>query len=118
MDTDLLKQSLFCHCPKCKKGRIFPHIWTLTTIKQCPHCDLDISDHDSGDGPAVFLIFILGFLLTPLALFVEYFTPIPLWGHAVLWTIASLAICLFTMQPLKTYVIALSYKHRGGAKGV
>lgn len=79
---------------------------------------MDIAGHDSGDGPAVFLIFILGFLLVPLALFLDAYFPIPLWAHAILWTIASLGICVFTMQPLKAYVIALNYKHRGNIHGV
>ena len=79
---------------------------------------MNIANHDSGDGPAVFLVFILGFLLTPLALLTAAFYPIPLWVHALLWTGVSIGICLFTMQPLKAYVIALNYKHRGGAKGV
>lgn len=118
MNVTAIKNALHCRCPKCNTGRIFPHRFTLSTIEQCPHCALDIANHDSGDGPAVFLIFILGFLLAPLALVVEYFTPIPLWGHAVLWTVAALGICLLTMQPLKSYVIALNYIHRGGAKGV
>jgi len=118
MDFSVLKNALHCRCPKCNKGRIFPHIFTLTTIKQCPYCALDIANHDSGDGPAVFLIFILGFLLAPLALLVEHIIHIPLWAHACLWTVASLGICLGTMQPLKAYFIALNYIHRGGAKGV
>lgn len=113
-----IKNALYCHCPQCNQGRIFPHFLTLTTIDECPHCGLDIANHDSGDGPAVFLIFILGFLLTPLALWVSFSFAIPLWVHAVLWTVVSLGVCVFTMQPLKTYVIALNYKHRGGAKGV
>lgn len=113
-----MRQSLRCACPKCGKGNVFPNRYTLTVKDTCDSCGLKLSDHDSGDGPAVFLVFILGFLLTPLALALDVFVDIPLWAHAILWTIVSLAICLATMQPLKAYVIALTYKHRGGAKGV
>lgn len=115
---DDIVQSLHCRCPQCSQERIFPHLLTLNTIETCPHCGLNIADHDSGDGPAVFLIFILGFALTPLALVVAFTTNLPLWGHAILWTVVALGACILTMQPLKTYVIRLNYKHRGGAKGV
>ena len=57
-----------CRCPRCRKGSIYNGFITLT--KQCSQCGFEISKHDSGDGPAVFLIFVLGFLnskfLTPL----------------------------------------------------
>lgn len=107
-----------CGCPKCGAPSIFPHRMTLDTIEHCPVCGLKVKDHDSGDGPAVFLIFILGFVLTPLALWLDAVAQIPLWAHAVIWTIAAIAVCIGTMQPLKAYVIALNYKHRGGAHGV
>ena len=117
-NTDLIRQSLKCGCPRCGKPDIFPHKFTLEVKETCRNCDLKLKDHDSGDGPAVFLVFILGFLLTPLALVTDAFLPMPLWAHAIIWTIAAILICLGTMQPIKAYVIALNYKHRGGAHGV
>lgn len=118
MDANLLKQSLKNGCPKCGEPNIFPHRLTLDVKGNCASCGFKISNHDSGDGPAVFLVFILGFLLTPLALLADHLYIIPLWAHAIIWTIAAVGICIFTMQPLKTYVITLNYKHRRGAKNV
>lgn len=118
IDKHVIQTALKNGCPKCGEPNIFLHRLTLDVKSQCSSCDLKIGDHDSGDGPAVFLVFILGFLLTPLALLVDHFYTIPLWGHAILWTFVSIGICIFTMQPLKAYVIALNYKHRGGAHGV
>ena len=40
---------------------------------------------DSGDGPAVFAIFILGFLVLGGALLVEFRLEPPVWVHLVLW---------------------------------
>ncbi len=40
---------------------------------------------DTGDGPAVFAIFILGFLVLGLALYVEFTYEPPVWVHVVLW---------------------------------
>lgn len=118
LDYQTIKRSLHCGCPRCGVGSIFPHRLTLDVIPNCPACGLKIGEHDSGDGPAVFLIFILGLLLTPSALFVDSVTTIPLWAHAIIWTLAAVGLCVLTMQPLKTYVIALNYKHRGGVHGV
>lgn len=78
----------------------------------CGTCHLDFTKNDSADGPAVFLIFILGFLLVPLALLVETLLSPPLWFHAVAWTIVALALTLGALKPLKSYIIALQYKHR------
>ena len=118
IDFQILKQSLKCGCPECGQPSIFPHKFTLDVKDTCEHCGFKIANHDSGDGPAVFLIFILGFVLTPLALWLSVVVDIPLWGHAIIWSVVSVGLCFLTMQPLKTYVIALNYKHRGGAHGV
>ena len=117
MDRALIKQSLKCGCPECGEGPIFQHRYTLDVKDVCPFCGYDLKNADSGDGPAVFMIFILGFLMTPLALLVDAYMPMPLWAHSIVWTVVGLMICLLTMQPIKAYVIALNYKHRDGANG-
>ena len=65
---------LACRCPRCGRGRLFDGF--LTVVPRCAVCGLDLSPHDSGDGPAVFLIFILGALVVPIAIFAEvWFEP-------------------------------------------
>lgn len=78
----------------------------------CSHCGLAFAKNDSADGPAVFLIFILGFLLVPLALLFETVFAPPLWLHAVLWGSIALAITIGLLRPIKALVIALQFKHR------
>ncbi len=75
-------------------------------------CGLDLTRADSADGPAVFLIFVLGALLVPLALLFEVLVAPPLWVHAVLWGAAALGITLLALRPLKAWVICLQYRHR------
>lgn len=114
IDTELVKLGMACKCPKCKNGYIFKPGLTLDLKDSCDECGLDLSKNDSADGPAVFLMFILGFALVPLALIVEFkFSP-ALWVHAVLWGVIGLAITVGTLRPLKAYIIALQYKHRPG----
>lgn len=100
-----------CKCPKCEKGSLYKPGVTLELRDKCEECGLDLADNDSADGPAVFLIFILGFLLVPLALIVDATFTVPLWVHAILWSAAALGITVGSLRPLKAYIIALQYKH-------
>lgn len=98
-------------CPKCNQGRMFAHHLTLDTVEECKVCAFPLAKNDSGDGPAVFMIFILGFLMVPLAIWLEVAISPPLWVHVVLWGLVGLLMCGFMMQPLKAYVIRLQYRH-------
>jgi uncharacterized protein (DUF983 family) len=117
-NRDLVVSSLKCLCPQCGKDNIFPHRLTLTVKDQCTACGLDLKNHDSGDGPAFFLLSVLCIVITPLALWFAAVTDLPLWLYAIIWTLVCLAACIVTLQPLKTYFITLNFKHRDGAHGV
>lgn len=80
--------------------------------RTCPDCGLDLTQADSADGPAVFLIFVLGASLVPLALIFETVFAPPLWVHAVLWGAVALGFTIGSLRPLKAFVVALQYKHR------
>lgn len=112
-DSISLRTALSCRCPRCGTGTLYkPGFLSMAVKEKCSDCGLDLAKNDSADGPAVFMIFILGFSLVPLAwLFELAFAP-PLWVHAVLWSVVALAATLFALRPLKAYVIALQYKHR------
>ncbi|GJL85535.1 MAG: hypothetical protein DHS20C02_13100 [Micavibrio sp.] len=112
-DFEMLKLGLACKCPSCKTGSLFnAGLLTLTLKDKCEGCGLDLAKNDSADGPAVFLIFILGFALVPLALLLEFTLHPPLWLHGILWSAVALGITLGTLRPLKSYIIALQFKHR------
>lgn len=113
-DKDLLLLGWRCKCPRCKAGDLFRPGLTLSLRAACESCGLDLDKNDSADGPAVFLIFILGFLLVPLALFLEFTAHPPLWLHALLWGAVILLLTVGTLRPIKAYIIALQYKHRPG----
>lgn len=110
--SDAIKTGWRCLCPKCRKSSIYKSSFSLDLKDSCEACGLDLRKNDSADGPAVFMIFILGTALVPLALIFEYTVFPPLWVHAVLWTATALFLTLVMLKPLKAYVIALQYKHR------
>lgn len=112
-DTNIIRQALACKCPRCGQGNLYKDGFINMDLRDvCPSCGLDYTKIDAADGPAVFLIFILGFLLVPAALLFEYLVHPPLWLHAVLWGIVALGMTLGALKPLKAYIIALQWKHR------
>lgn len=67
---------------------------------------------DSGDGPAVFAIMLLGFVVLGAALLVEFKLSPPLWVHLALWTPVTLAFGFCLLRPMKAVLIGLQYRHR------
>jgi len=104
-----------CRCPRCGQGRLFAGF--LTVVARCARCGLDLEAQDSGDGPAVFVIFVVGFAVTAAALIVEIKYEPPVWLHLVLWIPAILALCLGLLRPFKAIMIALQYRNRSGEGG-
>ena len=56
-------------CPRCGEGRLFAGY--LSVKPRCDHCGLDFTFANSGDGPAVFVMLIAGFIVTGAALLME-----------------------------------------------
>ena len=96
-------------CPECGKGHLFSGF--LAISKRCDACGLDLSFADAGDGPAVFVILIVGFLIVGAALLVEVNFEPPLWVHAVIWLPLMLALALGLLRVLKAGLVALQYRH-------
>jgi uncharacterized protein (DUF983 family) len=101
---------LLGRCPRCGKGRLFQGFLALRP--RCEHCGLDFSFVDSADGPAVFVIFISGFIVAGSALAVEMLYAPPYWVHAVLWGPLILITTLGPLRPMKGLLIALQYHHK------
>ena len=97
-------------CPRCGEGRLFDGF--LGVAPRCQACGLDFSFADSGDGPAVFIMMIVGFIVVGLALVVEFTFDPPYWLHAVLWIPLVLGLSIGLLRPLKGLLIAHQYRHR------
>lgn len=101
---------LGCKCPRCGRGRLFAGL--LKVADKCEACGLELTKHDSGDGPAVFVILILGFIVVGLALWVELAYEPPFWVHAALWAPFIVIGAPLMLRPFKATLIALQYRHR------
>ncbi len=96
-------------CPNCGQGRLFSQF--LTVAPQCANCGFDLKSADSGDGPAVFVILIAGFLVCFTALFVEIAYRPPIWLHLSLWLPLATGVCLGLLRPLKGVMVALQFRN-------
>jgi len=101
---------LACRCPRCGKGRMFSGFLGLKP--RCEACGLDYSFIDAGDGPAVFVILLAGFVVVGAALVVEMRYAPPLWVHAALWLPLILLTTLVPLRAIKGVLIALQYHHK------
>ncbi len=103
---------LTCRCPRCGRGRLFEGF--LSLHGRCPVCGLDYAKADTGDGPAVFIILIVGAVVVFLAVLVEIAATPPYWLHALLWPPLILGLSLALLRPAKALMLALQYRHRAG----
>ena len=101
---------LTCRCPRCGKGKLFQGF--LDIRPSCEACGLDYKFVDSGDGPAVFIVLLAGFVVVTCALVTEFKYSPPFWVHALLWGPLILATTLLPLRPLKGLMIALQYHHK------
>ncbi|MBL8577444.1 MAG: DUF983 domain-containing protein [Mesorhizobium sp.] len=97
-------------CPRCGKGRLFSGL--LKVAPRCDKCDLDYSFADAGDGPAVFVILIVGFVAVGLALWTEVSFDPPLWLHFLLWIPLTLALSLVALRLVKGVLVTLQYANK------
>jgi uncharacterized protein (DUF983 family) len=97
-------------CPRCGHGKIFSRF--LTLAPRCSTCGLDLGFADSGDGPAVFVTLIGGFLVLGAALWTELRYEPPFWVHLVVFLPLTLIVCLGLLRPLKGILIVLQYRNK------
>jgi uncharacterized protein (DUF983 family) len=99
-------------CPRCGQGRLFSGL--LTPAKACTSCGLDFGFADSGDGPAVFGVLILGFIMVAGGVWMEFAYGPPLWVHAAIWLPFILGGSILVQRLGKGLFIALQYANRAG----
>ena len=103
------------HCPNCGEGHLFDGF--LKVAPRCEACGFDLSKADSGDGPAVFVIMIAGFLVAFAALFTEIAVHPPVWVHLVIWLPLTVIICLGLLRPLKGLMLAAQFANKASEAG-
>jgi len=96
-------------CPRCGDGPLFDGI--VKFAPKCRACGLDFDGFNVGDGPAAFLIFIVGAIVTVGAIWLELAYEPPYWVHLV-WIPVALILTLGGLRAGKAWLLAQEYKHR------
>jgi uncharacterized protein (DUF983 family) len=97
-------------CPNCGEGPLFDGF--LKVSSTCEACGFDLGAADSGDGPAVFVILVAGFIMAFAALVTEIKFHPPVWVHLVIWLPLTLVVCLGLLRPFKGAMLAAQFMNK------
>lgn len=97
-------------CPRCGARTLFAGV--VRFAPKCGGCGLDYGQFNVGDGPAAFLILIVGALVTIGAVTVQLTLEPPFWVHVLLWVPLTLALVLGLLRIAKGALLQLEYRNR------
>ena len=78
---------------------------------KCRACGLDFDAFNVGDGPAAFLILVVGAIVTVSAITLELAAEPPVWVH-VIWIPVAAALTVFGLRFGKAWLLGQEYRHR------
>ena len=96
-------------CPKCGEGALFDGF--LKIARQCDVCGQSFENADVGDGAAVFVMFIAGFLIILPALILFRLVDLPVYVHLIIWTPLVIIVTMALLRPAKGLLYALQFAH-------
>lgn len=96
-------------CPRCGGSGLFAGI--LNFAPGCRKCGLDYRQFNVGDGPAAFLIMIVGAVVTIAAILVELKFGPPFWVHILLWLPLTLVLVVGLLRIAKAFLLTLEYRN-------
>ncbi|WP_238475234.1 DUF983 domain-containing protein [Sphingomonas cavernae] len=97
-------------CPRCGAKTLFFGI--VRFAPECGACGLDYDQFNVGDGPAAFLILIVGALITIGAVTVQLGFEPPFWVHILLWVPLTLALVVGLLRVAKAALLQLEFRNR------
>ena len=103
------KRALAGSCPRCGTPGLFRH-W-VGFADRCRGCGLDFESFNVGDGPAAFLIFIVGAIVVVGAVTLDGALSPPWWVQLI-WVPIATALTLGGLRLSKAWLLAQAYKHR------
>jgi uncharacterized protein (DUF983 family) len=97
-------------CPQCGEGELFQGY--LKFRDHCRACGADFKSADSGDGPAVFVILVVGAIVAPLLIILQFGLHLPGWLALGITMLAAIVLCLVLLPPFKAVLFAFQWKHK------
>lgn len=107
--------ALFGCCPQCGGRSLFKGL--VKFAPRCTSCGLDFARFNVGDGPAAFLILIVGGLVTGLAVWLELSAAPPWWVHALIWIPVAGGLTLLGLRVAKAWLLQAEFRNRAREAG-
>lgn len=98
-------------CPRCGAKTLFAGVARFAPL--CRACGLDFAGIDVADGPAAFLILIVGAVIAVAAILVDLAYSPPWWVHLV-WLPIGIGLTLGGLRVGKAALLYQIYRHRAG----
>jgi uncharacterized protein (DUF983 family) len=98
-------------CPRCGAKSLFAG--AARFAPECDRCGLDFASFDVGDGPAAFLILIVGAIVAVAAILVDLAYSPPWWVH-IIWLPLMIGLTLAGLRIGKAALMFQIYHHRAG----
>ena len=96
-------------CPRCGARTLFAGLARFAPA--CRSCGLDFTSFNVGDGPAAFLILIVGAIVAGGAILLDQVMSPPWWVHLV-WLPVGMALTVFGLRIGKAALVYQEYRHR------
>ena len=110
---DPLAAALRGRCPRCGAPGLFTGL--VKFAPRCRACGLDYQAFNVGDGPAAFLILIVGAIVTGLAMWLELSHAPPWYVHVLFWLPLTVGLSLGLLRVAKALLLGLEFRHDAGA---
>lgn len=105
-----LSTGIRCRCPRCGKGPVLKGF--LTVRDSCPACGQSFAFADPADGPAFFVMTLVGVVGMAGFMAFEFIAHPPVWVHFAVTLPVLVVMCLGSLRPFKGWMIAEQYVHK------
>jgi len=96
-------------CPRCGARTLFAGLTRFAP--SCSNCQLDFAAYNVGDGPAAFLILIVGAIVAVSAILLDQSVSPPWWVHLI-WFPVTAGLTVYGLRLGKAALIYQEHKHR------
>ncbi len=103
-----LRGAALGECPRCGERTLFDG--TLRFANSCRACGLDFAAFNVGDGPAAFLILLIGAVVTGGAIWLELAVEPPYWAHLI-WIPVAAALTVLGLRFGKAFLLGQEYRN-------
>lgn len=106
----IVRAALLSRCPRCANGPLFEGMTAFAP--HCRACGLDFRQFNVGDGPAAFLILVVGGIITALAVVLQIKAEPPFWIHILLWVPLTTIAVVACLRVSKAALLILEYRNQ------